>query len=466
MQFRRNKPKVDALKIVIVGAGEVGYHIAHRLSEEHKQVVVIDQNPDRLQRLEESMDVQTLLGSGASPSVLQEAGASDADIFVAVTDSDETNIISCLFANVIAPKATKLARIRNEEYSAYPELLGGASLNISMLVNPEVEIVRTIDRLLTLPGAVEYGEFADRRIRMVGMRVDSGPLVGEPLFRFRQIIGDSGIMVGAIARDNTLIVPSGSDEIRQGDVVYFVYRPASLRHLLRGLNRARGFISTACIFGGGNIGVHLARLFETKGIATKLIDNNAGRCEKLADLLDKTLVLHGDGTDRNLLEEEHIADMDAFIAVTGDEESNILSCLLAKSLGVKETVVRVNKPEYLPLVKSIGIEHSVSPRLSAVNSILQYIRQGKVLSSVSVGGEAAEVLEVLVQDDSDLVLRPVSGLGLPRGALLMAVVRGEDAFIPSGQTVIESGDRIVLLALRKTITQVEEVLAQKRSRNV
>lgn len=464
MFFRRGRPRVETLKVVIVGAGEVGYHIAHRLSDEHKQVVVIDQRPDRLQRLEETMDVQTVLGSGASPTVLREAGAGDASIFLAVTDSDETNIMACLFANAIAPKATKLARIRNEEYSAYPELLGGASLNISMLVNPEVEIVRTIDRLLTLPGAVEYGEFAERRIRMVGMKVDDGPLLDRPLLNFRQIIGDDGIMVGAIARDNTLIVPSGNDTIRHGDVVYFVYRPASQRNLLHGLNRTRGFINSACIFGGGNIGVRLARLFEAKGITVKLIDSSGERCLKIAELLDKTLVLHGDATDRSLLEEEHIPAMDAFVAVTGDEESNILSCLLAKSLGIKETVARVNKPEYLPLVESIGIQHSVSPRHSAVNSILQYIRQGKVLSSVSVGGEAAEVLEALVPEDSALAGCAVSALGLPRGALLMAVLRGEDAFIPTGRTVIETGDRIVLLVLRDTITSVEAVLTRKQDK--
>ena len=463
MLFRRGKPRVETLKVVIVGAGEVGYHIAHRLSDEHKEVVVIDQRPERLRRLEETMDVQTVLGSGASPTVLKEAGAENASIFLAVTDSDETNIMACLFANAIAPAATKLARIRNEEYSAFPELLAGASLNISMLVNPEVEIARTIDRLLTLPGAVEYGEFAERRIRMVGMRVDEGPLVDQPLLHFRRIIGDDGILVCAIARHNKLIVPSGIDTIQQGDVVYFVYRPASLRHLLRGLNRTKGFINTACIFGGGNIGVRLARLLEAKGIAVKLIDSDGERCRELAELLDTTLVLHGDGTDKTLLEEEHVSGMDAFVAVTGDEESNILSCLLAKSLGVRETVARVNKPEYLPLVEAIGIEHSVSPRHSAVNSILQYIRQGKVLSSVSVGHEAAEVLEVLVADDSALTGLAVSALGLPRGALLLGVLRGEEAFIPSGGTVIEAGDHIVLLALRDTITRVEAVLTRKRA---
>lgn len=465
MMFRRRAPRPDDLRTIIVGAGEVGFHIARRLAEEAKQVVVIDTSAERLRRLEESMDVQTVLGSGTSPAILREAGAEEASFFLAVTDSDEMNLITCLFANALAPGATKLARLRNEEYAAFPELLGSASLNISMLINPEVEIVRSIDRLLTLPGAVEYGEFAEGLIRMVGMRVEQGQLIGQPLRRFRDIVSDDGIMVGAIARGASLLVPSGADEIRSGDVVYFVYRPSSQRALLKALNRNRGWLTSACIFGGGNIGVKLARLFENKGIDVKLIDRDEARCEQLADMLSDTLILHGDATDKSLLLEERIPRMDAFVAVTGDEESNILSCLLAKSLGVRETVARVSNAAYLPLVETIGIDHSVSPRLSAVNSILHYIRQGKVLSSVSVGNEAAEVLEALVTAESPLAGALVKDLGLPHGALLLAVQReggkggAKSAFIPSGQTRIETGDHVVLLSLRGVIGKVEAVLS-------
>ncbi len=464
MLFRRAPQKSEDLKIVIVGAGEVGFHIAQRLSEEQKQVVVIDLNADKLRRIEDNMDVQTIQGSGSSPAVLKDAGAENAAIFLAVTDSDETNIVACLFANAIAPKAMKLARIRTEEYTtAYPKLLSSGSLQISMLINPEQEIVRSIERLLTMPGAVEYGQLADGFIRMVGMRVEGGPLVDQPLTRFRDIVQDDGMMVGAIARGQKLIVPSGADTIKIGDVVYFAYKPTSQRALLRALHRTRGNIGTACIVGGGNIGLRLARLLEGKGVDTKLIEINPGRCEQLADQLQGTLVLHGDGTDKSLLQEEHIDQMDAFIAVTGDEESNILSCLLAKSLGVKETVARVNKAAYLPLVEAIGIEHSVSPRLSAVNSILQYIRQGKVLSSVSVGGDAAEMLEALVDEDSRIAGRRVYQLGLPKGILLLGIIRNAEAFIPSGQTVIQPQDRIVLLSLREKMSKLEEIVSEKKA---
>lgn len=461
MWFSKKQTINSSDRIVIVGAGEVGFHIARRLADEKKQVVVIDQDVSRLRRMEEQIDVQTVTGSGSLPSVLHEAGVEKASVFVAVTDSDESNILACLFANAIAPNAVKLARLRQPEYVAHADLLRSAALNISLLVNPEQEIVRTIDRLLTLPGAVEYAELAMGSIRMAGLRVEEGPLIGEPLTRFRDIVEDDGIMVGAITSGTSLVVPSGDSVIRKGDVVYFVYRPASQPQLLAALNRTRGFLNTACIIGGGNIGARLAALFEKKGIKTTLIEHDAARCEFLAAHLNDTLILHGDGTDKNLLAEEHVGNKDAFVAVTGDEETNILCCLLAKSMGAKETVVRVNKAAYLPLVEAVGIGHSVSPRLSAVNSILHYFRQGRVLASVSVGGEAAEALEVLVADDSKLVGRQVFQLGLPRGALLLAVTRGDDVFVPSGSTVIHAQDHLVLLGLRDVMNAVEKMLAEK-----
>lgn len=458
MWFKNKPGKTTHDKIVIVGAGEVGFHIAKRLAAENKPVVVIDKDPARLQRLEEQMDVQTVHGSGSLPSVLHQAGVENAAVFVAVTDSDDVNIMSCLFAGSLAPSVVKLARIRHPEYVAKSEFLRDSSLNISLLVNPEQEIVRTIDRLLTLPGAVEYGELANGRIRMAGLRVEEGPLIGLPLKRFREVVQDDGIMVGAIAGKKRLLVPSGDDVIHAGDVVYFVYRPTSQPNLLAALNRKREYLHTACIIGGGNIGSRLAALFEKKGIKTTLVERDAERCRQLADTLDKTLILHGDGTDQNLITEEHLGRKDAFVAVTGDEETNILCCLLAKSMGARETVVRVNKAAYLPLVEAVGIGHSVSPRLSAVNSILHYFRQGRVLSSVSVGGEAAEAMEALIADDSALAGCPVHKLGLPRGALLLAVTRDDEVFVPSGQTIIHAQDHLVLLSLRDVLGSVEKLL--------
>lgn len=462
MFFPSNRSKVENLKIIIVGAGEVGFHIAQRLADEHKQVVVIDKNHEALRKVQENLDVQTILGSGSSPSTLKTAGIENTDIFLAVTDSDEINITATLFANALAPKIINLARIRNEEYASYPDLIEKGPLNISMLVNPEEEVVKTIERLLILPGSVEYGEFAGGRIHLVGIRVEEGPLIGQQLYHFRNIVNNDGIMVGAISRNKKLIIPRGLDSIQQNDIVYFIYKTKNQKNLLQALNKNSSLLRSACIIGGGNIGVRLAKLFENKDIQAKLIDINEERCNKLADLLEKTLVLHGDGTDKKLLEEEHINQVDAFIAVTNNEEVNILSCLLAKSLGVKEVVARVNKLAYLPLIETTGITHSVSPRLSAVNSILHYIRQGGVLSTLTVGGEAAEIIEVLVSADSSLINMPIKDLNFPSGALLLTILRGNKSFIPSGQTIIKPEDRIVIIALREIMNQVEQLLTTKQ----
>ncbi|MEG2171736.1 MAG: Trk system potassium transporter TrkA [Desulfovibrionaceae bacterium] len=464
MAFFFTKNRVERKKVVIVGAGEVGYHIARRLTQENKEVTVIDLNPERLKRITDNLDVQVVLGSGSSPAVLKEAGSDSASVFLAVTSSDEANIMACLFANAIAPKAMILARLRNAEYAGYPELFGKNGLRISMMVSPEKEVVRTIDRLLSLPGSTEYAEFAEGRIRMVAYRMDEqthskSAVIGQPLMRFRELAHDDGIMVSAIARNNKLIIPTGKDVLEFGDVVYFVYRQSSQKALLRLLGRTRAFFNTVCIVGGGTIGMLLAKLYEEKGMDVKLIDMNEQRCEELATNLNSTLVLHGDGTDKTLLLEENIPDMDVLIAASSDEETNILACLLAKSLGTRTTVARVNKPGYLSLVESIGIDHGVSPRQSAVNTLLNFIRQGKMLSSVAVGNEAADVLEVIAQAGTPLVGMPLKDLALPKGALAVSMLRGTEVYIPNGNTVFEADDHVVILCARDVMSAVETHLA-------
>ncbi len=459
MFFRPKVSKQKTRKVVIVGAGEVGYHVALHLANEQKDVVVVDINEQALKRMDDTMDVQTVCGSGSNPHVLHDLGLKDSDIFLAVTNSDESNILACLFANTLAPKAQTLARIRNREYLTYANILENPALNISALVNPEHEIVQSIDKRLTLPGAVEYGEFADGRICMVAMKIQEGPLVGKKLKLFRNIVQEEQIMVGAIIRNQSLIIPSGDNTLQQGDVAYFLYRATAQPALLQALNRTTGVISSVCIVGGGSIGYCMAEAFAKKNIAVTLIDRDATRCAELANSLENVTILHGDGTDKRLFEEEHLLQTDAFVALTSDENTNIVSCLLAKSLGMREAVSRVDKAEYLSLLGQIGIDHSVSLRYSAVNSILRYVRQEAIISCVSVGNEAAEIMEVKVAEKSFLVGRAVYSLGLPKGVLVLAVMRHNEAYIPKGDTVIHAGDGILLLALRNVVGQVEKILS-------
>ncbi|UZP68361.1 Trk system potassium transporter TrkA [Desulfovibrio mangrovi] len=458
MGFFSRAPRVEQLKVVIVGAGEVGYHIAHRLAQESKEVVIIDQSAEALRRVSEVLDVQTFQGSGSSPVVLSDAGVMDADIFLAVTDSDEINIISCLFANAISPDSIKIARIRNEEYNLYQDALTNKPLNISTIINPEIEVIKAIDRMLAVPGAVDFSEFAEGRVKLVGIRVEKGPLVGKKLMAFREIVPDTNVLIAAIVRGEDLIIPSGRDEIVAGDVVYFACKDTSLEAVRKVCGRNIDPVRDVLIIGGGNIGLRLAVLFERKGLHVKLVDRSESRCQYLAEKLNSTLVLRGDGTDQDFLREENVGEMDVVISLTSDEETNILSSLLAKNLGAKKTVTRVNKVAYQPLVNAIGIDHSVSPRLSAVNSILHHIRRGKVLSSVSIRGEGAEALEAIAQADSELVGKPVKDLPFPRGTLLLAIVRGKDVVIPSGDSMVQPEDRIIILTTRENVSRVEQAL--------
>ena len=444
-------------RIVIIGAGEVGFHTARRLAEEHRQVIVIDHDEEQLRNIQEALDVQTLEGFGASPQVLRDAEIDKAELVLAVTNSDEVNIMACMFAKEMAPHATRVARVRNPDYHLLPGFLE-KNLEISLLVNPVEEIVHTISRLITMPGAVEYHEFANRCIRMTGMKVDRGPLIDLPLFRFREVMGEERVMIGAIYREDRLILPSGSDVIRQGDIVHFIYEPAALPAILRVLGQKRRPVRSVCVYGAGRIGTALARFLETMNVRVCMLVNDAGECERLSRSLHSTLILHGDARDRSLLEEEKIGEMDAFVAVSENEESNILSCMLAKKLGAGLAVASINKPEYLALAETAGIDHIVSPRIATVNSILHYIRHGNVLASVAVSNESAETMEVFVEEDSALCGRNLRDICLPRGILFLAIVQGQNVFIPKGDTVIPAGARVLILAKKQRIAELERIL--------
>ena len=451
------------MKIIIVGAGEVGFHIAQRLSFENKEVLVIDRNPDALKRIAEHLDVQTYEGSGSSPKVLADAGIHNTDILLAVTDSDETNLIACMFANMLAPHTVRLARIRNEDYTAFQSTLTENTLHINMIINPDVEVVKSIMRLMSVPGAIEISEFAGGKIKLIGVRIDShSPLHGTRLMHLRDKAGLIDFIIGALVRENRLIIPTGKDAIHAGDVVYFLCDEKNLQKVLRFFGKRDEPIKNVLIVGGGNVGFKLAEeLDRRKTFHTRLVERDPERCELLAANLDRTVVLNGDGTDQELLQEENIAAMDVVISLTGDEETNILSCLLSKSLGAKRTITRINKFAYMPLVQAIGIDHLVSPRLSAVNSILHNIRRGKVISTVSIKGDEAEALEAIALENSYVVGRPLKDLNFPKGALILCILRDDSVLIPTGDSVIDPQDRIIILSTRSTIHKVEYALTVK-----
>lgn len=450
------------MKVIIIGAGEVGFHIARRLASENKDVIVVDRSGDALKRLIEYVDVQTVEGSGSAPAVLEQAGIRDADILLAVTDSDEINIIACAFASAMAPDILKLARIRNDEYVGEDSRKVMDILRIDKIINPDVEVVKAIEGVVSLPEASEINDFAGGRVKLVRYLVTRGPAVGRKLIHLPEIMGGVGVIIAAIMRDENLIIPSGEDVIQAGDSVYFACMEEDVRAIMTVLGSRTGQVRNVLIIGGGDIGYRLALALENrKKLHVRLLESDPERCEWLARRLHGTVVLNGEGRDQDLLREENVNEMDLVVCLTGDEETNILTSLLAKSLGAERAVTRINKFAYFPLVRAIGIENLVSPRQSAVNTILQYMRKGQVLSAASIKGDEAEALEAVAQANSDIVGKSIRDLALPKGALILTIQRGDDVVFPSGDSVIQPGDRIVLLAMRKHIARVEQRLEVK-----
>lgn len=454
---------MSALKIVIVGAGEVGYHFAEWLAQEKKEVVVIDINPDALRRVSDHLDVQVLQGSGSNPRILEESGLTSADIILAVTDSDEVNLIACFFANVIAPPIQKVALIRNPDYIHYREALTRDILNIGLVINPEMEVVRTVLRIMSAPDVDEVNDFVGGRIKMLGKHLPpESPLNGLKLLQLPDKIERNRMTIAALVREEELIIPRGKDTLQAGDFVYFVCRTQDIEEILKLFGRQTVPLKNILVVGGGNIGFHLARELESRRVNVKLIEKNPQRCQTICARLKRTIVLQGFATDQKFLEQENIGYMDMVVAVTWDEEMNILSCLLSKQLGAKKTIARVNKVPYIPLVQAIGIDHIVSPRLSAINSLFPYMRRGKVISTVTIRGKAAEVLEAEALAGSAIVGIPLRDLQFPKEALFLCIFRGDEVIIPSGRSVIEPEDRVLILAKGAVVPLVEQALMARR----
>ena len=448
------------MKIIIVGAGEVGFHIAEKLSKENQDVFLIDKNPDQIRRITENLDVQAILGSGTSPEILKTSGIKDADMLVAATDSDEVNLISCLLARNMNQYILKVVRIRNTEYMEQSDLFSQDLLGIDQIINPESVMVETIRNLMMVPGASDVIDFEEGRVKLVGITISSdSPLAGHQLLSLEGIEGR--LLIGAIVRGDQVFIPHGEDTIQSDDLVYVVAKSNEMDNLLNLFHIQDEGLRRVIIVGAGQTGTALATALDKTRINVKIIDKDSQRCISLAKKLEKVIVINGDGTDRDLLLEENISDADFVVAITGDEESNVLISLLAKRLGVKRNITRINKLSYIPIVSAIGIDTVVSSRLSAVRAILQYIRRGKIISVAPLKGEHAEAIEAEALETSDIVNVPLHKVKFPKGALVGAVLRGERIIIPRGDSVIMPKDRLIIFALKKVLPKLEKMLTVK-----
>ena len=452
------------MRVVIVGAGEVGFHLASRLSGEGQDVVVVDRDQARLRDISERMDVQVVAGLASSPKTLIEAGVSHADLLVAVTDSDEVNMISCLYGKLLAPGAKRVARVRSEQHLRFPEVFGDQYLSVASVISPEREVAAQIGQFLALPSATSVTPFAGGRVKLVGLRVGPEcPLAGQTLAEVGRA-SDRNFLVGAIERGGRTIIPTGAERLLAGDVAYVAAPTASVRMILGMFGLHEEPVRSLVVIGGGAIGQLVAVHAVDLGIKTRIIERDEEKCRRAADELEGVMVLHGDGTDLALLESENVGAADCFAAVTNHEEDNVLIALLGRKLGARRIIARVAHAGYLPLVASLGLDLVVSPRFAAAGAILRYLRRGKVLSVSALKEEGAEFLEVEALETSGLVGRPLSEVNMPSGSLVLAVSRADEIEIPSGRTVVRPGDRLVIFHLREALGKLEKLLTVRFSR--
>ena len=448
------------MKIIIVGAGEVGFHLAKKLSEENQDVLLIDKDPDKVRRITENLDAQVILGSGTSPAILRNSGVGDADMLVAATDSDEVNLVACLLARTLNSYLLKIARIRNPEYLEEKDLFREDLLGIDHIINPESVMVETIRNLMMVPAASDVIDFMEGRIKLIGITVQpDSPFVGRRLHSFKDVEGK--VLVGAIVRGERVLIPRGDDYIQANDLLYLVVRTHELSDVFKFFGLEHRELKRVIIIGAGATGTALARALDQTGINVKIIDKDPQQCASLAENLGKITIINGDGTDRDLLKEENVDGVDFLVAITGDEESNVLISLLGKGLGAKKTITRIDKLSYIPLVTAIGIDTIISSRLSAIRAILQYIRRGKIISVAPLKGEHAEALEAEALETSEITNASLAKVKFPKGALVGALVRNEEIIIPRGDTVIMPGDRLIIFTLRKMLPKLEKLLTVK-----
>ena len=450
------------MKILILGAGQVGSTVAHSLAkEEDNDITIVDRDSELLRDLQDRLDIRVVQGHASHPEVLREAGAETADMVIAVTDSDETNMIACQVCYTMYQTPTKIARVRAAEYLNTPQLFTQDALPVDMLISPEQLVVDYIRRLIQYPGALQVLDFAGGRVRLVGVQAYyGGQLVGQELKNLRNHIPDVDTRVAAVYRRGQAILPEGDTVIEADDEVFFIAPRADIRSVINEMRKLDKPVRRIIIAGGGNIGIRLAKALESTH-QVKLIERNRERAREISEYLDKTIVLSGDAADEDLLLEENIEATDVFCAVTNDEEANILSSMLAKRLGARKVLSLINRPSYVDLVQSGAIDIAISPQQITIGALLTHIRRGDVVVVHSLRRGAAEAIEAVAhgrKGQSQVVGRAVEDIPLPPGATIGAIVRGEDVMMAHHDTVIEADDHVILFLVdRKYVPDVEKL---------
>jgi trk system potassium uptake protein TrkA len=439
------------MKIVIVGAGEVGFHLAQKLSLEKHNLTLIDSDPEKCARVQEAVDVSVLPGSGSDPNNLREAGLESADMLIAASGIDEVNLIACMVASKLGVRR-KVARVRNPEFYKPSSILTPQDLGVDLFIHPEDEVTDEIVRLLMRSAASEIVEFENGRILMVGVKLDANcPFINKQLKEIGTEEERRNFRIVAIFRGEKTIIPTGNEYIYRNDQIFVVTKAESLSKVLSFYGKSEQKLEKIMILGGGKIGRGVAQQLEQKDVDLTLVEANKEKSVQIAGQLKRTMVIHADGTDIDALAREGILDMDAFIATTSDDENNIIACLLAKHLGIQKTIALVNKTTYLPLLPVIGINSAVNLHLSTASAILRFVRRGEIVSVATFHGVDAEAIEFEIKKADRIGGKSLKKLRLPGGVLVAAIVREREILIPYGDSVIRPGDKVIAFALPTAI---------------
>ncbi|RMG69124.1 MAG: Trk system potassium transporter TrkA [Calditrichaeota bacterium] len=434
------------MKVLISGAGSVGFQLARRLSAEKHDITIIECDPERARRAREQLDALVVEDHGASLRALRRADVEHAEIFAALTNNDEVNLLGCKLAKKLGVART-IARVRNPELTLSDFVLTPEELGVDRIIHPEKETADAVIRLIRRAGATDVIEFEQGKVQIVGIRLErESPLLRIPLKELTGRYGDPPMRIVAIHRRVTTVIPRGDDVLVEGDQVFIVCDPGYLPEFVRLAGKADTRIENVMILGGGLIGQFIAREL-SESIHVKIIESNAERSQEIAEILPRALIIHGDGTDIDLLALEGITDMDAFIAVTGDDETNIIATLVARHLRVPRTIALVNKVEYLPITPTIGMDAVVSKQLITVNAVQRFIRHHQIAELASLPGIDAEVIEFVAAKGSRITRKPIKDLNFPKGAIVGAVLHDGRLIIPKGDTRIQPGDRVVVFSL-------------------
>ncbi len=450
------------MKVIVCGAGQVGFNIARQLSSEGNDVVLVDQSEELIRKVTDMIDVGGVVGFASRPHVLQEAGAEDADMMIAVTYSDEVNMIACQVAHSVFEIPRKIARVRAQSYleARWRDMFRRDHMPIDVIISPEIEVADSVLRRISAPGAFESTPFLDGRVRLVGTQLDADcALLNTPLRQLTQLFPDISAMVVAFERQGKLHISTGDDQLYPDDNVFFIAAEEDVDRTLALFGHEEKMARRIVIAGGGNVGFAVARKLEEQksGVKAKLIELKRDKAENSAEGLERTIVLNGDVLDSGILQEANIGEAEAIIALTDDDKTNLLAGVLAKDAGARSAMVLVNNQNLMRLVAPLGIDAFINPRATTVSSILRHVRRGRIRALHSVRDGAAEVIEAQALATSPLVGKPLAQANLPPGIMVGAVLSEGKITVPDGRHVLKDGDSVVIFALRDAVSQVEKL---------